>query len=381
MSTGPLRIVHGVLNLDVGGLERFVISLAEQARANGHTVMIICVDRPGTLADQANHSGIEVHCLHADPARRKAAIPKACELLRSLQPDLLHTHQVGAANVLGEAARSLAIPVIHTEHGNAFQRGRGWLHQLKLRILYQRTARLLEHWVCVSDEIRKALARWKTVPSAKLQVMPNGVSLVDTFTDRTSTRQELGIAPDTFVFGSVGRLNEVKQYHFMIQALKQLRDQHLDTHLLLVGDGPERAALQQLASDLQVADRVTFAGYQPSPERFLDAMDLFALTSRSEGFPVSVLEAWALSKPVIVPAVGALPEMIHHGVNGLLYPVNDLQVFFTQVLQLVADREQTEKLGQAGRRRVEEDFTIQRVTDKYIGVYREVLQSRAGVAA
>jgi glycosyltransferase involved in cell wall biosynthesis len=165
--------------------------------------------------------------------------------------------------------------------------------------------------------------RFGTVPRSKVQVVPNGIDLAsfDRPASPADVRAELGIPAGALVVGTVGRLVEVKRQDLLLAAFAELRERgrHPHTRLLIVGDGPERTRLESLARQLHVAEQTIFAGYQQEPERMLRAMDLFVLTSRHEGLPLALLEAWAAGLAVVSSNVGAIPQTIMHGISGMLW--------------------------------------------------------------
>jgi glycosyltransferase involved in cell wall biosynthesis len=377
--SAPLHVAHGVLALDVGGLERIVLSLVRAGRDRGQRVSVVCVERPGRLAAEAQADGAAVVSLDKPPGRRPAFVRKAAAVLAALKPDVVHTHQIGAAWYLGRAARAAGgPPVLHTEHGNEFARAASWWKALKARLFFRRTARFVGRFCCVSAEIADAVARWGTVPRAKVEVVPNGIP-----TDRradllppAAVRAALGIPEGAPVVGTVGRLTEVKRQDLLVRAAAKLRAAHPDLRLLLVGDGDRRATLEALARELSVADRVHFAGYQPRPEEFLQIMDAFALTSRSEGFPVSLLEAWLAGVPVVSSAVGGIPGVVTHGENGLLFPPEDEGALTAALASVLGDAALRARLADAGARAVRERYSLDRMAAEYEARYRALLAPR-----
>lgn len=349
-------IAHGVLSLDVGGLERIVVALA---RESAEPSMVICVERPGDLAGEAN-----VRCLDKPPGRDAAYIDRAEALLRELQPRVVHTHQIGAAWYLAPAAKRLGLRVIHTEHGNPFARSLSHWQSLKLRLLMRQTAKAIDVFTCVSPDIAVAVTRWGTVPKHKVRVIPNGIVLVPPTRGRLDMRKQLGIAAEAFVIGSVGRLNEVKRQDLLLHAVSQ---SGTNATVLLVGDGPEQASLERLAEALKL--RVIFAGYQPLPIDYLEAMDVFTLTSRSEGFPVSLLEAWSVKLPVVVSNVGGLPAIIRNGETGVLIPPADAPAFAHAFRQLHREPTLRTKLGAAGHSELLRKYTMDRMLEAYRTLY------------
>jgi len=371
-----LAVLHGVLSLDVGGLERIVVDLASIA-AGRQRVEVVTVERPGMLAEGVRLNGVPVHDLGKPPGRRKDWIAKAEECLTRIRPDVVHTHQIGAAWYLGPAAKRLGIPVLHTEHGNVFAREPGIRAQIKNRLLYRRTAEVVNRFCCVSQEIADAMARWRTVPRSKIRIVPNGVDLgTDRELSRGKVRGDLGIPDSAWVVGTVGRLHEVKRQDLLLRAAFGLSRRAIDAWVLLVGEGPERKALEALVQELGIAERTRFVGYQSDPRPYLSAMDAFALTSRSEGFPVSLLEAWTCGLPTVCTAVGGIPNIVSDRVDGLLVPSGDVPAIEAALQLLANDPELAQRLGRAGLSRVRQDYSLQRMAETYEGLYRDLVVSR-----
>jgi glycosyltransferase involved in cell wall biosynthesis len=145
----------------------------------------------------------------------------------------------------------------------------------------------------------------------------------------------------------------------------------------LVGDGPMRGELERLAAGLGVGETVHFAGYQDRPEQFLRLMDVFALTSRMEGLPLAILEAWAAGLPVVASSVGGVPDLIDHGRNGLLFPSGDEAALTDQLGGLLDHPIRARALGGAGRDVVRERYSLERMAGDYDRHYRYLLGSRA----
>jgi sugar transferase (PEP-CTERM/EpsH1 system associated) len=375
-----IKVAHVVLTLDCGGLERIVLDLIREGRTLGQQVSVICLERPGALAGQVEALGSCVFCLHKRPGIRLDTIDRFESALRELRPDVLHTHQSGALFYAGPAARRAGVPIlVHTEHGNHFQHDHaGVLARLRRSWLFWIAARHAARYFCVTQDIADELASRRIVPRCKLEVIPNGID-TDIFHRtgaRGEIRQALGIASDAPVVGTVGRLNEVKRQDALIRAFARVRAQIPGAHLVLVGDGPMRDGLQTLAQDLKLDASVHFAGYQSHPERYLQAMDVFALTSRTEGMPLSILEAWAAGLPVLSSAVGGIPDLIDHGRNGLLFSAGD-EVALTDLLaDLIRDSQRARRLGEEGRREVVVRYSLRRMATDYQQHYWQLLVAK-----
>jgi glycosyltransferase involved in cell wall biosynthesis len=373
--SAPLHILHGVLSLDVGGLERIVLSLIRPARKRGHRVSIVCIERPGRLASEAEAEGATVVSLNKPSGRLPAFIQRATGILADLSPDVIHTHQIGAAWYLCQGARSLGRPVIHTEHGNHFSQPGGWRQVIKIRLFMRSISRHIDQFCCVSDEIAAAMTRWWTVPAAKVAVVPNGIA-TDVRADLPSPeslRASLLIPASAPVIGTVGRLATVKRQDTLIRAVRRVWTKLPEVRLLLVGDGSERANLETISRELGLAERVHFLGYQSCPEQFIRIMDVFGLTSRSEGFPVSLLEAWRQGVPVVSTAVGGIPSVVNHGVNGLLVPPGDEVATAEALARVLGDRSFGNRLGQSGRQELLDRYSLDKMMMEYEQRYRALL--------
>jgi glycosyltransferase involved in cell wall biosynthesis len=269
--------------------------------------------------------------------------------------------------------------VLHTEHGNHFSHAGGW-RAIKTRLLVRSAARGVARFCCVSGEIASAAARWRTVSRDKLEVVANGIP-TDDLPDLPSpeaVRASLGIPATAPVVGTVGRLAEIKKQDVLIRAVGGLRPRLPGVRLVLVGDGPERPRLEALAHESGLGDRVHFVGYQPCPAAFLRMMDVFSLTSRSEGFPVSLLEAWLAGRPVVCPAVGGIPEVVTHGINGLLFPPGDDAALVEGLASVLGDGGLARRLGEAGRSAVRERYSIDRMASEYESRYDSLVAAREG---
>jgi glycosyltransferase involved in cell wall biosynthesis len=367
-----LHVAHSVLALDVGGLERIVLDLVRCGRRSGQRVSVICIERPGTLAAEAERLGAQVISLDKPPGRKPEAIRTALDALRELTPDVIHTHQVGALWYLGRAARLAGhLPVVHTEHGNHIALSPGIRARLRTRLLMRDGARFADYFCCVSADIANAVQRWWTVPRDKVRVVLNGIDTAPfvNLPQPHEARSALGLEPGGPVIGTVGRLSEVKQQWMLIKATARLRARFPDVRLLIVGDGPERQNLTQRAAEAGIADRVVFAGYQAEPQRFLAAMDVFALTSRSEGFPVSLLEAWAAGRPVVCSAVGGIPAAVTTGEDGLLFPRGDEGALVSALERVLQDEALAHRFGERGREKVTAKYSLERMASEYDALY------------
>jgi sugar transferase (PEP-CTERM/EpsH1 system associated) len=360
----PLHVVHVVLTLDVGGLERNVVNQVREGQKLGQHVSIVCLERPGTLAEQVEGLGGRVLSLGKKPGLRPAIVLRMRKALRELRPDVVHTHQLATLLYGGAAARSLGVPVVvHTEHGRE-----QYATRLKTRLLGRTAGRFCDRFYCLTGDMARAVRTARIVPDSNLRVIHNGIDIAKfqgAANDTPAVRRSLSIPPDATVIGTVGRLSEVKRQDVLIRAFARVRQTVHAAHLVLVGDGPLLHELQSLAASLGVADAVHFAGYQPHSGPFLRAMDVFALTSRSEGMPQAVLEACVTGLPVVASRVGGLPEVIEDDVTGLMFTPGDDAALSALLCGLLAAPARRQAMGAAARARVEARFSVARMAGDY----------------
>lgn len=352
-----------------------VLDLVREARGLGQRADVVCLDRPGVLATRVEEMGGRVACIGRQPGERLRTIGRIKKVLRELRPDVVHSHQIGALLYGGPAARSAGVRLtVHTEHGKHYASG------VKTRMVGRLAGRFAERFFCVSADIAEGVMSARIVPRRKVEVVPNGIDTArfGEVGGRGPLRLALGIPPEAPVVGTVGRLSEIKRQDLLILAFSRVRAMVPEAHLLLVGDGPLLEDLRALAASLGQDGHVHFTGYQPQPERYFPVMDVFALTSRSEGMPLSVLEAWAAGVPVVATRVGGLPEMIEEGRTGLLIGPDDEAGLAGVLRDLMGDPGLARLLGEAGRQQVRSRFDSRVMAGDYARHYNALL-SRDGV--
>jgi glycosyltransferase involved in cell wall biosynthesis len=284
---------------------------------------------------------------------------------------------LGALAYAGPAAYWSGVPaVVHTEHGKHYS------SRWKTKMLGRVASRFTQRICCVSEDILQEVIREGIAPATKCSFVPNGIdtSRFSQVPNAVATRRTCaGIPAAALVVGTVGRLTEVKRQSSLIRGFAALLSQlpTIPFHLLVVGDGPERANLESLTDELGIRNRVTFSGYQPQPENYLGLMDIFVLTSRSEGMPLAVLEAWAAGLPVVATRVGGLPQLIQHGITGLLVEFDNISELTTSLGQLASNRDLACRLGTAGKQVVSEHYDVQRMWDKYQAIYQQLMSANA----
>lgn len=265
---------------------------------------------------------------------------------------------------------------MHTEHINNVAKSPTLNKKVRTRLLWALAGSFADRFCCVSEDVAEAARAYGTVPRRKVSVVLNGIDTAafDSTGDRDSLRQRLKIPAGVPVIGTVGRLHEVKRQDLLIRGFANIASLDPQPHLLLVGDGPELESLRGLAARLGLAQRVHFAGYQARPEHFLHLMDIFALTSRLEGMPLAILEAWAAGLPVIASRVGGVPAIVREGETGVLFDPGDEAALSQAISRLLSDPSEARRLGEAGRAYVRSRFDLRVMALSYEEHYRELLR-------
>jgi glycosyltransferase involved in cell wall biosynthesis len=367
-----MHVAHVMLSLDVGGLERNVLNQVRQAPRLGQRITIICLERPGALAQPARELGATVICTQKRPGIRVGLVGALRNILREIQPDVVHTHQIGTLFYAGPAALWARIGVVvHTEHGKE-----RYAQQFRTRLLGRFAGRFTSIFFCLTQDMAAAVRASRIVPDRKIRVIFNGIETAQFMQphDVQGTRRRLGIPEDAPVIGTVGRLTEIKRQDVLIRGFALLNKKYPVAHLLLVGEGPLRADLENLAGACGVRDSVHFAGYQSPTAPFIQAMTIFALTSRSEGMPQAAIEAAVSGLPIVASRVGGLPELIEDGRTGLLFPVGDERALAAALEQLLAHPDRARRIGHAARQHAVATFDISRMADDYQRCFNELLR-------
>jgi glycosyltransferase involved in cell wall biosynthesis len=334
---------------------------------------IVSMDGRTTAAERLPPD-VDVRLLSSPPkAGSLATARRFRRLLRDERPDLVLTYNWGAFDML-LAARSAGFQrVIHHEEGfnedeaENFKRRRIWARRLAVPAAAA---------VVVPSERLQRIARdlWK-LPPERVRLIPNGIRL-DRFTPAAGNpglRARLGIPEDALVVGTVGSLRAVKNHARLLEAVARAAATRPQLHLLLVGDGEERQALETRAMVPDLAGRVCFAGYQEAPAPFYQAMDLFALSSDSEEMPVALLEAMASSLPVASTDVGDVRAMLPAEQSRFLVPAADATGLAGRIAELAGLPHLRRELGASNRSRAEERYSFDVLCSSYRTLWESVL--------
>ncbi len=365
---GRLRVLHVTFDMGIGGTERVITQLVRNTSVSKFDVAVVCLDgKIGELGRELLEEGYRVSTLERRPGFDFRLILALRRLVIGEMIDIVHCHQY-APYVYGLlAAVGTGSRVMFTEHGRFYPDTLKWRRALINPILSLRTSAI----ITISAATREALVKYENMPRRRISVIYNGLSVTgaDGF-DRVDVRQRLGIETGNLVLGTVSRLDPIKNQKMMLKAFSIVQAECPRTRLIVVGDGPSRVELEQYASELSVTRSVEFVGFKVNPQPYFAIMDVFLLSSLSEGTSMTLLEAMAFSKPCIATSVGGNPEVIVNGKTGLLVPADDADAFAAAIVKLIRDPNLCARFGHAGLLRYRELFCVKRMIESYEEVYQ-----------
>jgi glycosyltransferase involved in cell wall biosynthesis len=339
-------------------------------RLAGEFDMEVICDGQGDMPARLEAAGIKVHRM---PLTTKwsftAHIPRLAARIRSLKPDLVQLHGQFAGSLGQLAVQAAGRPKsLYTVQWPSYLDDTGPWSRLRNQAAELVSARLATAIVTVSDNDRKEFVKRGLAKPGKVTVIHNAYSIeID---EMAEIRPPEGSGN---VVGFVGRLADQKGVQYLIQAAPAVLAKHPDTKFLIVGDGPERAHLEQLANDLKVTQSVEFAGYQPEPRNLIQTMAVVVIPSIYDPFPLVTLEVMALARPIVGAAVGGIPEAVEDGRTGLLVPPRHPAAIAQALLKLLDDPVLRTAMGAAGRARAKHEFSPGTITAQYTSLYRRLL--------
>lgn len=370
-----LRVVFVIQDLRLGGAERHAVTLMRELADRGHVVAVVCVEAGGPLVEALTEAGVPVVQLGLGTGwkwRMRVAQKRVGAALSQLAPQVVMTSGYSAEVLSRIVLRGRAdVAVLSWKHNI------GHLGRIGIRDLV--TERLLGRYVtrylAVSFTQLAYLRGYLRLEPARTQVLRNAVSLspAPTQDEREAVRRELGVDTDHVVIGCVAVLRPEKDHATLIDAFAAMSAAAPRAVLVLVGDGPLRAELTEMARRLGVVEATRFLGSRDDVPRLLAGFDIAVLASQTvENLPYSLLEAMGSGLPVVSTAVGALAELVDDGTTGWLVPPKSAEVLARQMGRLVKDPVTRSCMGRAARQRISSSFALEEMVSATEQLLREV---------
>jgi len=359
----PINIVQLVNSFELGGAENVALNLSAKIGPPQFKSELWCTGGDGPLAEIAEQEGVVNRAFGRSDPPAQCGIKDLARALLARRVDVVHCHGK-RAHFRGAVAGALAgvRACVHTRHGLGDVNV-----AVRPRLLEHLAAPLTDKYVAVSERVLRRAARYRRIVFSKSLVIPNGID-TDLFRPRERER-----ADDALRVGCVARLSEEKRHCVLLRAVADLRRKGVPVRLVLVGDGALRGELEDLARSLGVAGNTEFLGARRDVPELMRTFDVFALSSRSEGLPLTVLEAMASGLPVVSTDVGSIGEVVAQGKTGFLAPPNSPEQLAAALEKVAADGDWRRQAGNLGRKIVLERYSARKMADAHAKLYLDLV--------
>lgn len=358
-----------------GGVERYILTLAQGLDRRLYHPIVVGVANQGELLRQAREMGLDAEFV---PMTSRLHIRSAARdlerIVRKWNAVLLHTFGLRSNSIAYRLQRSHKLPWIvrlpninSTDYNNPL---RGtvshWFNNFFIR-----QADALQ---VISPQLEKYVRNWRKPPK-RVYTIHNGVDAIqfDRSQVKQTARKQFNLLDCEPLIGGVGRLEYIKGYDILIRAFTKIVERFPNAHLMLVGDGPERQNLINLAHSLEIENRIHIAGFCEDVRPFLAAFDLYVCSSRSEGVPMAMLEAMAMGLPTVSTQVGGIESVIEDGRTGFLISPENESILSEVIQNLLRNTDRMKILGQEARKRVLEYFSVDRMIENVQKMYRDII--------
>lgn len=365
-------LTYVVNSLNPGGTEKLVVEMSLSFRPE-FEVVVLCLDEPGLWADELRSRGISVHCLWRQPGLDFAVSVRLANYFRRFNTQIVHAHQTTPWFYAALSRLLYSEPrLLFEEHGRFFPEVRNPKRILLNRLLVKK---LTHRFVAVSQDIRERLREYEGLDADRIEVIYNGVRAEPLLgaSEREVLRSELGFTPGSFVVGTVGRFDPIKNLPMLVASLARACKEVEALRGLLVGDGAAFPEIHSLVEKTGLHDRVRLTGFRSDARKLIGCMDLFVLSSFSEGTSMALLEAMMAGVPVAVTRVGGNPEIVVDGESGWVVPSNSITALTAAIVESASNAQKRQRIAAAAKRRFEDQFAFDRMIENYRKQYRTLL--------
>jgi glycosyltransferase involved in cell wall biosynthesis len=360
-----INVVQIVEDLKLGGLERVIENIAMHLDPERFKTYVLCLSRGGEIAERLITNGKDVEILSINNYHNPLNFTKVVNWLNQKKIDIVHTHGY-PAGVLGRFAAIFAgIPCIfHHVHSTYLDLNKK--HHAIENFLSRSSSKV----ICCSEAVREFVQEKEKISEDKLTVIYNGIPepVNNDIKEITELRNSLGFHENTIVVGCVASLNQHKGHRYLLEAFREIDN----AALLIIGDGPMAEELKKYSIELGISERTVFAGHKMDVLPFIRLMDIVVLpSSEREGLGISIIEAMALSKPVIVTAIGGLPEVVADGETGIVVEAKNSKALAFAINKLSAAPDLRERMGAKGNERYNKIFSLNDMLIKMENLYEQ----------
>ena len=366
-----MRVLQVTTHVNIGGIANYILTLSEALMAKD--VGVVVASSGGNLEEELRSRKIPHKLLNIKtkfefgPRVIRSAF-RLAQIIKDEKIDIIHAHTrvSQVASIL--ASRFTGVPYVTTCHG-----------YFKLR-----ARRIFDTWgkkvIAISDAVKDHLRYDFDVDKDRISVIYNGID-AGRFTRHYSEQEKAGIRntlglKDAPVIGTIGRLSQVKGQKYLVQAIADVIDRKKDVQCLIVGDGDQRLALENLARALNIKDSVHIVPSGLGTPEFLAVMDIFVFPSVKEGLGIALLEAMAAGKACVASEIGGISDIIKDPSYGILVPVGDVKAIADSIIMLLDNKTLRQNMGEDARRLVCEKFSLDVMAGRIIELYKGALDAR-----
>jgi len=365
-----MKVFHLSTDSRIGGCEQLLIAIQARHLDEGVEHVFCTLFDRGPLHRAIESLGGTAYSLGCRSRwQLGVAVPRLLSLLRGERPDILHTHLYHAGILAWMASAFGRIPPrVHTRHyGTVLHQFGAWWDPLIDRF----ATRAADSVVAISNAVRDVLVNLEGIPPARVRVIYNGSAAPEILCDSRARESAADLI-------AVGSLHPRKGHVHLIRAMLLVRRTIPGVRLRILGEGSERPALERLIGQLDLAGVVELPGFVEDIQGALAGSDLMVQPSLEEGFGISILEGMSQERAVVASRVGGIPEVVEDGVTGLLIPLGDEQALASAIIELLNDADRRIAMGVAGRRRLEQQFTLDAMVCGYRELYEGLLNADPG---
>ena len=364
--TGKVKILHLTYHMGIGGTEQVIYQLVKHADDTLFENAIICIEGEiGPIGQKLQETGTEFHVVKRVPGFDIALLKAVRNLIQTKQADIIHCHQYTPFVYGVLAALFSKTKVIFTEHGRFHPDRYSWKRRMINPLLGLATFSI----TAISEATKNALAHYEWFSKKSIKVIYNGIEANTSVTNSNNGTSELGLTDKHLVFGTITRFDTIKNLPMMINAFAAVHKGNSNVRLLLVGDGDQRQEMEELVTQLQIQDAVIFTGFQTDTKKYMDLIDVYVLSSFSEGTSMTLLEAMSMSKCCVVTAVGGNVEIIQDLKNGTVVESDNTAQLTDTMSTLAGDRVLRQQLGTAAKQTFNEKFDLRQMLEQFKHLY------------
>lgn len=369
-----IKIIRVVVGLNQGGVQQMILNLFKGLNKDLFEPIALAIENNGAIGGEIEREGFRVINLGLE--RKSLSFIKILNTLRRVfteeKPVIVHASSYYPSVYARVAAKFSGVPILISHEHVVFKTKRP-----KRQVISHLVSRFTDLHIAVGQGVKEQVINWYKIPESKIEIIYNGVDT--NIFKRTLTienaKNKLDLPLDSFVIGHVGRLDPEKGHRFLFQALRDIKEK-LKIKCIVVGTGRHENNIKQLAKDYGVQDVTTFLGLRRDIPDLLSAMDVFVLPSLQEGFSNSLIEAMAVGCPSISTNIEGNNEAITDGKHGFLVPVCNSNALGSAIVKLHANKEARIKISEAAKKRVKEQFNLNKHIDKIEKAYISLLKKK-----